>query len=529
MAMRKRPLIAEGEYDKQVASLRSFIKESVSPFEGDTPAIKKARIERAKADKLFFMRTYMPHYFTTAFGDFHHEWADIAEMEDEFALVGAPREHAKSTFFTFGDPLHVICCNQIKFGLIISDTNEQAKGFTVAIKLELEENIRLRHDFGDQRTKHWSDDDFKTKNGILFLARGRKDKVRGLKNGPHRPDYVRFDDMENDDNVENPKLVKRLISWIRGTVLGSMGKGYRALMVGNLFHPRSAISQLIAIRDDDNGELLYFSKVYDAILDEGTEHARPLWPAHWPMERLIKKRRDMGSFDFNREMRNKVAVDGSPFPEEQARYYDPEELLGKALITVSAVDPSAKAGENNDYRAVVTFSLDQETMVFYCRHAWLKKRSVGEMFAAAYAQHAEYGSECVDVEENMLKDFLHEAIANYALKVKSFLPWSPVHHSTNKEARIVGTCAYLWEFGKIRFIKGHSDQNTLVDQFIYLLTPSVHDDGPDAAEMCISKLQSGCFHPAVASIPEADRAENYHAPRGGRLFGRLFGTIRGEA
>lgn len=502
MAMRKRPQISEGQYDKQVAELRAFVKEGVSPFENDTPARKKKRIERSKIDKLFFMQTYMPHYFTTTFGDFHQEWAEIADLEDQFALVGAPREHAKSTFFTFGDPLHVICHGLIRFGMLISDTHEQAQNFTVAIKLELEENVRIRHDFGDMRTRRWSDDDFKTKDGALILARGRKDKVRGLRNGPHRPDYVRFDDMENDDNVENPRLVKKLISWIRGTVLGSMGKGYKALMVGNLFHPRSAISQLIETRDEETGEPLYFSRVYDAILDEGTANERPLWPAHWPMERLLKKKRDMGSFDFNREMRNKVAVDGSPFPEEQARYYELSELTGKALITVSALDPSAKAGENNDYRSVVTFSLEVATMTFYCRHAWIRKESIGKMFAAAYAQHDEYGSQSVEVEENMLKDFLHEAIQNYAKEAERFLPWVPVQHNTNKEARIVGTCAYLWEFGKIKFLKGHSDQNRLVEQFVYLLTPSVHDDGPDAAEMAISKLQSGLGKKVTDTLPE---------------------------
>ncbi len=491
MAMRKRPKISEGQYDKQVAQLRAFIKESVSPFSNDTPAKKKARVTRSLGDKMYFMRTYMPHYFTSSFGDFHHEWQDFTELEDQFGLVGAPREHAKSTFFTFGDPLHVICHDLTKFALIISDTHDQAQEFTVAIKLELEENPRIRHDFGNLTTKNWSDDDFKTKKGAWVLARGRKDKVRGLRNGPHRPDYARFDDMENDENVENPNRVKKLISWIRGTVIGSMGKGYNALMVGNLFHPRSAIAQLIAMKDDDTGESLYPSKVYQAILDPDTDDARPLWPAQWPMERLLKKKRDMGTFDFNREMMNRVAVEDSPFPEEQKKHFERIHLVDVPLITATAIDPSAKAGENNDFRAVVTFGLNPLEMVFFCLHAWLKKRSIGEMFAAAYSQHDQYQSASVFIEENMLKDFLHEAISNYAKKAGRFLPWRPVQHNTNKEGRIVGTCAYLWEYGKLRFEKNHSDQNVLVEQFVYLLTPSVHDDGPDASEMAIHGLQSG--------------------------------------
>lgn len=487
--MRKRPVLTEGQYDKQVAELRRWVQESVSPFERDTSEKKRRRLARAAADKLFFMATYLPHYFRVAFGEFHEEWAWFTTLRDRFGLVGAPREHAKTTFFTFGDPVHVACHGAFHFGMIISDTHDQGQGFTVAIKVELEENVRLRHDFGNLKTRHWSDDEFTTKTGMLFLARGRRDKVRGIKHGPHRLDYVRIDDFENDENVENPRIVRKGISWIRGSVIGSCGAGYNALMVGNLFHPRSAISQLIAMEDEETGEPLYASKVYDAILDEGTPNERPLWPALWPMERLQAKRRDMGSFDFNREMRNKVAVEGSPFPEEQARYYERIEIASRSLVVATGVDPSAKAGENNDFRAVVTWGIDPTEPAFYCLHAWLRKRSIGEMFAAAYEQRDTYGSQCVYVEENMLKDFLHEAIQNFAKRTGRFLPWVPVNHSTNKEGRIVGTCAILWEYGRLRFDKRHSDQGRLVEQFIYLLTPSVNDDGPDASEMVISGLQ----------------------------------------
>jgi len=249
------------------------------------------------------------------------------------------------------------------------------------------------------------------------------------------------------------------------------------------------------MKDDETGEPLYVSKVYQAILDPDTDHARSLWPARWSLKRLLVKKRDMGTFDFNREMMNKVAVEGSPFPEEQAKYYERIEILNMPLITATAVDPSAKAGENNDFRAVVTFGLDPAQMVFHCLHAWLKKRSIGEMFAAAYDQHDQYKSVSVYIEENMLKDFLHDAIQNYAKQVGRYLPWMPVQHNTNKEGRIVGTCAYLWEYGKIRFEKNQSDQNILVDQFVYLLTPSVHDDGPDASEMAISGLQGNIGGP----------------------------------
>ena len=419
-AMRKRPNLTEGQFDQQVEELKKWIRESVSPFENDTPAKQAVRKERGKTDLLYFFATYLPHYFSVAFGEFHSEWQEITERQDQFALIGAPREHAKSTFFTLGNPIHKIVYGLKRFIWSCSDTHDQAAAFSLQIKLELEENPRLRHDFGKLKTRNWSDDEFETSNGVKVMARGRGDKVRGIRFRQYRPDMAIFDDMENDETVENPRTTKKIINWIRGAVLGSLGKNYSAIMVGNLFHPLSAISKLIA-EEDDEGLPRYVSHVYDAILDEGTPAERPLWPALWPMERLLQKKHNVGTYTFNKEMRNKVGTEDSPFPEEQVAYYERIEVINRPLIFATAVDPSGTATTGSDFRSVVTFGLDIQTMVFRCMHAWIKRRSVGEMFAAAYAQNDLYPG-IVDIEENMFKDFLHDAIIHYAKEVGRYLP-----------------------------------------------------------------------------------------------------------
>jgi hypothetical protein len=484
--MRKRPNLTEGQFDQQVADLKKWIRESVSPFENDTPAKQAERKKRGRTDLLYFFATYLPHYFCVDFGDFHAEWQEITELQDQFALVGAPREHAKSTFFTLGNPVHKICYKMKRFIWACSDTHEQATAFTLQIKLELEENPRIIHDFGKLKTKNWSDDEFESSNGVKVMARGRGDKVRGIRYRQYRPDMAIFDDMENDETVENPRTTKKIINWIRGAVLGSLGRGYSAIMVGNLFHPLSGISRLIAEEDED-GLPRYVSKVYDAVIDE--ENQISLWPALWPWERLQQKKHDTGSYTFNKEMRNKVATEDSPFPEETVTYFDRIELVQRALIFATGVDPAATATSKSDFRSVVTWALDIQNMNFSCMHAWIKRRSIGEFFAACYAQNDQYPGVVV-VEENMLKDFLHEAIQNYAKQVGRYLPWRPIHHTTGKiNDRIVGTCEYLWEHKKLRFEKAHSDQKVLVEQFIYILNPTVNDDGPDASEMAIQHLQ----------------------------------------
>jgi len=525
--MRKRPKLTELHFDRWAEDIKAWIEESVSPFADDTPEKQAERIDRGRHDLLYFCLTYLPHYFTVAFGDFHEEWEALTEIRDESIFVAAPREHAKSTFFTFAVPIRNVAYALRWFQLIISDTNDQATGFTLPIRLELETNPRLKHDFGDFAGRTWKKNDFTTSNGVRVLARGRGEKVRGLKNRQHRPDYAAVDDYENDENVENPKLVTKGIRWLKRAVIGSMGKGYTFLMVGNLFHPKSVLAQFIAEKDEE-GKKLYVSRIYDCWLDFDTEDQRPLWPALWPPERLEKKKRQMGSVDFNAEMRNLTGAENSPFPEGWFVYYELEEINGLELLVASFCDPSAKNGENNDFKAIVTVGLHRETMIFYVLHAWIRHASPGGMFDAAYRQHDEYSGP-VGIEENMLKDFLHEAIQTYAREKGRYIPWHPVQHNTNKEGRIIGTLSYLVEFGKLRFLKHHSDQDKVVEQLIYLLNKNVNDDGADALEGAVSLVQSGLVGAAVAPPPKDHDQTNYHAERGGRLIGRLLRSIRRAA
>ena len=496
--MRKRPKITENRFDKWADDLKAWIAESVSPFEDDTPQKQAERIKRSKSDLLYFCRTYVPHYCFVEFGDFHEEWDGLTEIRDEAVLIAAPREHAKSTFFSFFKPLQNICHVLRRFQLIISDTNDQATGFTLPIRLELEENPRIRHDFGDLTGGVWKKNDFTTATGVRTLARGKGEKVRGLKNRQYRPDYANVDDFENDENVENPRQVTKGLRWLRRAVIGSMGKGYTFVMVGNLFHPKSVLSQLIAEKDED-GQKLYVSRVYDCWIDYGKPTQRPLWPALWPPERLKKKQRQMGTVDFNAEMRNLTGAEDSPFREAWFRYFSRIEIVERILRVASFVDPSATSHEKSDYKAVVTVGLEQaERLIFRCLHAWIRRATIGEMFSAAYHQSEHYGGR-MGIEENMLKDFLHEAISQEALRRSRYLPWAAVHHGGNKRARIVGSLSYLVEHGLLLFEKGHSDQDLLVEQLVFIDNDNVNDDGPDALEGAVSLLQGGGAMPSVLS------------------------------
>jgi len=505
--LRKRPQITETQFDKWVEEVSAWVRDSVSPFEDDTKEKQSRRVERSREDSLYFLQTYLPHYFYCEFADFHQEWAGLAELRNQFVLLAAPREHAKTTFFTLGLSIRDICLELRHFIKILSDSNKLAKRMTIPIRTELEYNRRLRHDFGDLvGDSVWQQDEFCTRNDIYILGQGRKDKHRSLKYKQWRPDRCWVDDFENDDNVRNPEIVKEGINIIRGAVLGSLGDDFSMMMLGNLFHAKSALSQLIDDRDEED-KPRYVSRVYDCWLDFGKEDQRPLWPQLWPSKRLKDKAYQMGIVTFNREMRNLCILEGSPIREEWFDHcmYTRDQVNLDECYLGTGVDPSAKNGENNDYKAAISVAFHPKKMEFYVLHAWIRHASPGEMFAACYLQHDAFIGP-VYIEENMLHDFLHEAIENYARKVQRYISWRPVQNLQNKETRIISTLAYLIEHGKLKFIRGHSDQDLLIEQLIYILSKTVNDDGPDALEMVVRELQKLSVRPS--SVP----------PQGARVF-----------
>ena len=404
--------------------------------------------------------------------------------------IAAPREHAKSTFFSLGVPVHDICCELRHFIIIISDSGDQATGFTLPIRIEVEENPRIRHDFGDMKGRKWKESDFVTANGVRVLARGRGEKVRGLKNIQYRPDRVIVDDLENDKNVKNPKLVKEALDWLLQAVLGSLAEGFCFTMVGNKFAPRSVLDQLLSAKDEE-GDPLYPGKEYDAIREDGT----PLWPALWPLERLEKRRRQMGTVRFNKEMRNRVGAEDSPIRESWIAYVKAVEILvRKSWRIASFLDPSAKSGQSNDYKAIVVVGLDPEAQLMDTVHAWIRHATINEMWSAAWQIDEEY--HCgLGVEINMFEDFLLDSYQNHAQRAGRWINLAKVRHATDKLARIINRISPLVEFGRLRFVRGHSDQDLLIEQLIYILDDNVNDDGPDALEGAVSLLQGGAFGP----------------------------------
>lgn len=473
------------EYELRAKEIIARMKQEALPFKDCSEKAKKERIARGRTDRLWFFETYFPHYFSKPFGEYHKEWNTLADVPDEPVFIAAPREHTKSTFFTLGVPVHDICTGSHHFVLIVSDTEDLAADFSQFIQLELEENERIKQDFGDLTNQgNWESKDFITRNGVRVKARGRGQRVRGLRNRQYRVDRIIIDDLENDKNVKNPRLIKEAIDWILEALINTLAEGGSMTMIGTLLSKKSVLAQMIGMKcEDDTEKPRFISRLYKAVGEDG----EILWPGGWTKARLANKKKLIGSIRFNKEFQNDPRDDEGLFREEWIRYYHPEELVGKSLRVYTFIDPSMENGASSDYKAIITIGLDTEGII-YVLDAFIRRCSVDTMARVAYTRYEEFRPLIIGMEENALGEFAQSPFKLVARDKKYQLPIKGIKHATAKEGR-VGRLSSFVERGMIRFQKSHSDQDLLVEQLIYFPSTTMNDDGPDALEGAVDMAE----------------------------------------
>ena len=473
-------------YRQRAAEIVARLRYEVGGFGPEAPP-RSQRLARAEADPFYFFRTYLPHYFHCDFAPFHYELVELlAPRPSEVVpvVVAAPRGFAKTTIVSFGYVLHQMLFAKRKFIILGSDTADLAGDLVGYITLELTHNQRIISDFGRRAHTTGSAGDITAGSGTRVLARGSGQRIRGLKHGVHRPDLVVLDDLENDINVRNPRIVRHILEWITSAVYPALAPGGNLFIIGTLISRRSALATMV--HSSEEPYCHFVRRVYKAITDEGES----LWPARYPLEALLKQKQLMGSAAFYREKLNDPRDEQGLFRQEWIRTYHTRELEGKALVVAGFLDPSLAEGESGDFKAVVSVGLDPEEGVLYVLDAFIRRCSLEQLVRAVILRHRRLGYHVFGVEDNLFQRLLLEHFARAAREEGVILPLKGVTQRLPKHVRLSGISP-LVERGLVRFSPEQGDQQELIEQLLHFPSPNVHDDGPDALEGAISLLKGG--------------------------------------
>lgn len=511
------------EFEEELARLGEAIRETIEleceAFATDATA-SKARRERAWNDYRFFCQTYFPHYVPTPhFSEFQRFIfqrlpACIDGPEDAREVHEAPRGEAKSTYETQLGSLWCIVTGRKHMIGIIMNTEEQASEMLESIKAELDTNPRLGMDFPEAcgQGRVWQATTAITANNIKVRIGGTGKKIRGMKHGPHRPDLIFLDDLENDENVRDKAQRDKVESFVLKAVLGLAppGGGMDVFWPGTSLHYDAAINRVSRKpgwrrtvfrsittwpdrmdfweqwegmytagtgQDDDaekaraEADALAFYEANKAEMDAG---AVVSWPDVRPLYRLMCMRATDHDA-FNSEQQNEAGNDdAAPFrsvPFWVDRRSD--------WLFFGAIDPSlGKKNRSRDPSAILVGGLNRNTMVLDVVEAQIARVVPDMIIANAIDLQREYRCLAWSVEAVAFQEFLYTELIKRAALAGIAFPAQPGPTGRDKDMAILSLQPHVAN-GLIRL---HRSQTVLIEQLKFY-PEADHDDGPDALEM----------------------------------------------
>lgn len=474
-------------YDEFLVRM-AFIKSAGYVNSYETTDEQKERIVRAKKDYAYFFETYFKHYATDKCSWFHIKAAKLVKKYKRIkAVMEWARGLGKSVHFTIGIPIWLYLNNELKFMLLISANFDAAKTLLSDIQAEFEANPLLLHDF-DTKPKHgsWADGDFTISNGTRFVARGRGQRMRGLRNKAQRPDFIVIDDADDDELSHNPSRVKKVILWIYKAVMGLGDKGrFRVVIVNNRISNNSILAHFAS-------HTAWKHLKVNAIDKKGV----PSWIEKYTAEYYKQLELETDYYSFQTEYMNNPLFAGEIFKSEDISWQKMDWRTIKSFDRIIGYyDPAYTANKTSDFNSIVIvgFKGKDISVIDTFNRQCTPEQAIEQIyiFEQEFKEHAKPVEWYV--EKQLINQIIDNALTEVANRNGYYINLMRDNRvKGNKFSRIINMSFYF-QRGFIHFNSKHENKPDMKTGMSQLLAFEEgykgHDDFPDALEGAISKAK----------------------------------------
>lgn len=506
------------------AALKAMRAEATA-FDDMSPAAVE---DRRAAPFARWCQLYLPHHFACAFAPAHYRLHAALDEPTMPLWAAMARGLGKSTILSLAAPIYRLLnkhtcptsptcqTRPTRFQLVGALTEDLAVDLLDMVRLELQNNERLRADYGSKACLVSGDDAEWDANGVRMLALGVGQTPRGRRFGQHRPDAAVLDDLEDRFTAKNPRRSQELRDLIMQDWVPALEPGAWTMTLCLTALGRTGLlawAQQHQQDRDPSGRRL-FKLLYEPILGPTGSSA---WPERFPDPQLARIRAMVGQRAWGQEYMLRTDDPDAAFKPEWFRESDPSDMPDRSdLRLVCVCDPSATSTEQNDFKAIVVLGspTGQTSQTgrtrptpILCLHAWLRHATPGQMVAELARVDREFGPLPIWCERNGLGEFLGEAVRRHEDTTGERLPVRGYTQRGNKADRILSLQADF-ENGRFAFDPSEGDQQVLIDQFLDFGKTGVHDDGPDAFESAYRRLA----RPAGVGVPARSAGQPMFAP-----------------
>lgn len=471
----------------------------------------QAKLDRTRHLEQHYVRWfeyYFPDFASVKCAWFHERMAqDVINNKRLRYLAELFRSAGKSVHIDMGIPLYLyLAKNDLKFMLLVGETDPKAKQLLSAIQAELQFNNRIKNDYGEKFSQgSWAEGDFTTTDGIKFMSLGFGQNPRGAREGANRPDYIVVDDVDSKKHVNNDRLMRESVDYITEDIWGCFDSSAtgteRFIYANNNFHKNSITNRLKAFFKE--------TKQKNKAAKDGTTHFEvltvcavqdletftPEWPEKANAAYWKEKYENMPYRSFMREYMHKHIADGSIFQQQDILYAHPLPLKNYDALCLYG-DLSYK--DRGDYKAMVL--VGKKGKEFHILLTYLRQKSRADAANWLYDVYERFNLKHYNIRYLIEGLFaMDEFINDFDVEGEKRGYYIPVvadkRPKENKFDRIESISGFFERhnvFFNARM--NNADMTTLTDQFLAFEKGSnAHDDGPDAVHGAFMELNKDTY------------------------------------
>lgn len=471
----------------------------------DKALLKAISDDRALGSAMLFAHR---HEYDTP--DFHVMMMDLWRSADEFVLIEAFREGAKTTlseeFLTME-----ACFGNFFYTVLFGETYDKACQKIESIAYECKTNIKLRKLFGDVLEKKPVENKIWFRSGALIQGVGWEQEITGFKHLDRRPDRAYLDDVENLERVRSTESVDQTMQKIYRELLPALDKKRRKVRITQT--PRAVDCLVTRLRSNPDWLCASFPICSGPVDDPRTESA---WPSRYPMEWIRKEQERYERAGMLRQFQQEYLLtvetsEAKPFTEDMIRGID---LAPAAWLPRYGIwDPARTASVSTSDRTgkVVVSRMGSKIIVHESGGYFWKPDEIRTDLFSTWEKHklAECG-----IEKNSLDEFLLQPIRFEAMRRGVVVPLRPIQapQDRDKSSFIMGLHPFFVA-GDILLVGGRAAHPQLVAEILNFPGGRL-----DILNALAYSLRMFAGQPVYEDFGEANIAAGGEPARGEKLF-----------
>lgn len=298
------------------------------------------------------------------------------------------------------------------------------------------------------------------------------------------------DDPLSEQDIKNSNFTSLDVTyeWFRSGLRTRLMPGGKIVILHTRWHQRDLIGRLLkdSALNDDGDQYAMFE--FPAILNEGMEDEKSLWPEQWSLEALQRTKASMPLWQWNAQyMQDPTAADSAIIKREWIKWW-PNEDPPPVDYIIQSWDTALTTKERSDWSVCHTwgvFTRDEDnTSNLILLNSAKGKWEFPELKRMAHLQYEEWTPDSVIVEAKASGQPLIDEMRRSGIFVQDFSPGK----GQDKIARL-NAVADMFSAGHVWFPETAWAQ-AVVEEII-AFPAGEHDDEVDACTLALRRARTG--------------------------------------